>query len=302
MNKDSRILVTGHLGFVGINLCRRLLRDKPNVHVAPADFTLQNTGDAVWETHKPTHVFHLAAQVFGLGGNIQNQAEGFRRNTLINTNVIDACVRHGVEKIVAMGTVAMYPASVPNNHFCESDLWNGPVHDSEWGYANAKRGMLAYLEACRVSYGLKYVCPIATNLYGPHDRFNAATGHVIPSLIRKFYEAKRGGTEVLVWGDGSQTRDFLHVDDVVKGLINCMTNDLEPVINLVSGRSRTIRDAVSILERHTGVKAVYDPSKPSGQLQRSYKAGLVHAPIQLETGLIGTYDWYAANEGVARKV
>ena len=304
MNINDRILVTGARGFVGTNLVTSLRRsgyrnvfDKNGYNLTSADDT-----EALFAEARPDYVFHLAAQVFGLGGNLAHQADSFLHNTLINTNVVNACVVHKTKKIVAMGTVAMYPAEVPGNFFKEEALWSGATHRSEWGYANAKRGMLAYLQACQESYGLDYACPLSTNLYGPFDRFNIETGHVLPSLIRKFFEAKRDESRIEVWGNGSATRDFLYVEDAVNGLTEIMQN-VTGVANLVTGISYSIRHAVEILMARSGVKHVlWDDSKPTGQVERSYKRPAWFKPQHsLERALAQTYDWYAANEKTVRK-
>ena len=304
MNKNDRILVTGGRGFVGTNLTLHLAKAGfEHVYWSPDhNLTVHDDCVALFADARPDYVFHLAAQVFGLGGNMTHQAGSFLHNTLINTNVINACVKHKVRKITAMGTVAMYPQDAPNHYFQEGGLWDGPAHDSEWGYANAKRGMLAYLIACKESYGLEFACPLSTNLYGPHDRFNIETGHVLPSLIRKFYEAKRENKRIEVWGNGYATRDFLYVGDAVRLLHEIMDNVMG-VTNLVSGTSHPIRYAVDILAQHTGVTdIVWNVDKPIGQVERSYRRPeWLKVQHSLERALKATYDWYAANEKTARK-
>ncbi|OYW20449.1 MAG: hypothetical protein B7Z52_02285 [Burkholderiales bacterium 12-64-5] len=164
----------------------------------------------------------MAGFVRGIMGNMESKAESFLKNLLINTHVIDAAQTVGVKKIVAMGTVAAYPDPAPAYPITEDMIWSGAPHTSENSYGQAKRAMLAMLQAYQESYGLPFVFAISTNLYGPYDNFDVKHGHVIPSLIRKFYEAKCDGGTVTVWGDGSAQRDFMYIDDTAAALVACM--------------------------------------------------------------------------------
>lgn len=255
---------------------------------------------------KPAYVFHLAAYVRGIAGNMRSQSLSFLRNTTINTNVIEACRDSGVKKIVAMGTVAMYPDKQVGCFYSEDDIWNGEPHSSEYGYGHAKRGMYAQLQAYRKDYGLEYVCAISTNLYGPHDRFDIENGHVIPSLIRKFHEARRSEVPVTIWGDGSATRDFLYVKDAARALVMMM--DLgDGAMNLATGDSYTILQAAKAIGAHAGYDRVeWDTSKPVGQRHRKYDVSRLtrmgfSPEYSLSRGLRETYDWYSGNELRARR-
>jgi GDP-L-fucose synthase len=255
-------------------------------------------------SYNPTLVYHLAGAVFGVGGNLAFPGDVFRRNTLINTHVIDACRIIGAKKVVAMGTVAMYSDTVPIP-LREDDVLEGRVHSSECYYAIAKRGMLFQLEAYKEQFGLRYALALSTNLYGPGDRFDEQHGHVVPSLIRKFAECAERGGRVSVWGDGSPTRDFLHTSDAARGLEILMQKG-EGVFNLASGNSVSIRELVEILS-DIFPDALYDwdVTKPMGQMVRSYDVSkLKHlgfsAQITLQQGLRETVDWYQANRGTLR--
>lgn len=301
MQKHDAILVTGSTGLVGANLVH-YLRSKGFAHVIPLkhrDLTNRAETREAFEEHRPDYVFHMAGYVRGIAGNMANQAEAYLQNTLMAANVIDACRKVGVKKIVAMGTVAMYPCL--DGPLREDMLFLGEPHHSERGYAHAKRGMLAQLEAYKDSYGLSYALPVSTNLYGPHDRFNAETGHCIPSLIRKFHDARMVGEKVTVWGDGSAKRDFLYVKDAVEHLHTIM-DEIEGPINLATGKSERIGEVVGILAEHTGMsnRIVWDDSKPVGQTYRSYSTRF-SPRHSLRQGLIETFDWYAANQAWARK-
>jgi GDP-L-fucose synthase len=310
-SKDS-ILVTGVPGLVGTNLVEHL-RERGFTNVTgigsrDCDLTDRQTTLAYFEKINPDFVFHLAGYVFGILGNMRNQAESYLRNTLINTHVVDACHKTKVKKVVAMGTVAMYPDPLPSDPLREDTMWMGAPHSSERGYAYAKRGMLAHLEVCHDSYGMKSACAISTNLYGEHDRFNIDTGHVLPTLVRKFYEARQAGTTVSVWGDGSAVRDFMYIRDAVRGLLWIM-NNVDGPVNLATGKVRSIRDAADILAKCAGLegKVTWDSNKPSGQVYRAYdikilKSSDFNCVHSLEEGLRKTYQWYEKNHATARKL
>jgi GDP-L-fucose synthase len=189
----------------------------------------------------------------------------------------------------------------------EESLWQGAPHGSERGYAHAKRAMLAQLDVYRESYGLQYACALSTNLYGPNDRFGAEDSHVIPSLVRRFHEAHQKGEPVTVWGDGSARRDFLHVEDSVRGL-HLITDQVDGAVNLASGQTHAIRDVVAILSGHTGMgdRIRWDTRMPTGQVFRAYDVTKLRdtgfrPAITMETGLTTTYDWYAAHVSTARR-
>ena len=244
MDRDHTILITGASGLAGINLKEYLSSQGFNKILAPAsaecDLSERQQVLAYFERHKPDYVFHMAGFVRGIMGNMRSQGEAYLKNTLINTHVIDACHQAGIKKIVAMGTAAMYPEPEPAVPLREEDVWKGPPHPSEYGYAQSKRGMLAQLQVYENSYGMPYAFAFCTNLYGPHDRFNTETGHVIPSLVKKFHDARQSKTSVTVWGDGSAHRDFLYVRDAARALHTIMDNITGPV-NLASGCTRKIR-------------------------------------------------------------
>jgi GDP-L-fucose synthase len=310
IQRDDIILVTGGSGLAGINL-REYLQEHGFTRILTptskeCDLTHRQIVLDYFQHNKPHYVFHLAGFVHGIMGNMRNQGESYLKNVLINTHVIDACHQAGIRKVVAMGTAAMYPDPEPGIPLAEEDVWNGPPHFSEYGYAQAKRGMLAQLQAYESSYGMAYAFAFCANLYGPHDRFNTETGHVIPSLVKKFHDARPGRTPVTVWGDGSARRDFLYIKDCSRALHTIMDNVSGPV-NLASGTSQKIRDVVNVLAAYTGMEelVVWDISKPSGFIFRSYDVSRLQAvgftcQYTLERGLHETYDWYANHSGAVR--
>lgn len=299
MNKSDKILITGGTGMLGRALQEELARlgytDVLAVGRGHCDLGIYLNMAAFFKDEQPQYIFHLAGYVQGLAGNQANQAKAYEENALINTNVVFGARALGVKKIVAMSTGAIYPASpLP---LCEGSIWDAKPHASEYGYAQAKRAMLAHLEVADVPYA--YV--ISGNLYGPHDRFNTETGHVIPSLIRKFYES----AAPMVWGDGSTVRDFMHVRDAARALIILM-DQVEGPVNMASGMASSIRDVVNILEKVTKKKAIWDVTKPKGTPCRIYDLTKIHKTgftweYSLDQGVRETYAWYATNHQSARR-
>jgi GDP-L-fucose synthase len=307
IKQNDPIVITGSRGLVGSAVVERL-RNGLYTCVIPhtrEDCDLRDpTSTAEWfKRVKPYHVFHAAACVYGLGGNMANQGKSILENTLINTNVIEACHAAGsVRKLTVMGTNAIYPenASSPWN---ELDIFSGRPHAGEAGYGHAKRHMLAMLEAYEQSYGMNFTYIVSGNIYGPRDRFDAETGHVIPSLIRKFADRKRTGEGVVIWGDGSPERDFLHSEDLARVVQLLMSEDIRSgPINIGYGATYSIRDVVDTLTYISGInpdRIYFDRTKPNGRLNCRLDLrriqGLGFTPeINLTTGLRSTWDWYTA--------
>ena len=310
MSPDNTILITGGSGLAGTSLRDSLEAQGFCQILAPTsaqcDLTERQAVLDYFERNQPDYVFHMAGYVRGIMGNIRNQGEAYLKNILINTHVIDACHRAGVKKVVAMGSAAMYPDPESGVPLAEADVWKGPPHSSEYGYAQAKRGMLAQLQVYESSYGMPYAFAFCTNLYGPHDRFNTEIGHVIPSLVKKFHDARQTGTQVTVWGDGSAHRDFLYVKDASRAL-HIIMDHVTGAVNLASGKTQKIRDVVNILAAYTRMEdqVVWDTSKPNGYIFRTYDVSRLQAAgfscqYTLERALHETYDWYASHGGAAR--
>src|ERR1035437_852311 len=308
MKRNDCILVTGANGLAGSAVVEHL-RANLFTCVVPltrddVDLTEHGRVKEVFETIKPRHVFHAAATVYGLGGNMAFQGKSILDNTLINTAVIDAAHTCGtVKKITVMGTNAAYPWPTPLP-FKEENLYNGRPDAGEFGYGHAKRHMLAMLEAYHESYGLEYCYIVSGNLYGPRDRFNTETGHVLPSLIKKFSDVAHGGfinSIVRIWGDGSATRDFLYSKDLARVVQLLMSEDLKSgPINIGSGEQVSIRGIVENLCMISGVptdRVRYDATKPSGRqdcyadLSRLRALGFT-PNYDLWTGLKETWDWF----------
>lgn len=305
MEKQAPILITGGTGVVGRALVD-CLHNQGFTHVTAlgskdGDLTDKKTTYDLFNKIQPQYVFHLAGHVFGIMGNMLNQESSFLNNLLINTHVIEACRRTGVKKVTAMGTGAIYPFPMPSNPLKEDTIWMGEPHGSERGYAHAKRAMLSQLDVYKESCDMDYAFVVSCNLYGPHDRFNIETGHVIPALIRKFYEAKQNSGKVSVWGDGSAQRDFMYSIDAAQALLTIMEN-VTGAVNIGSQKVYKIRDIVDILAEHTGMEdyVTWDSTKPNGQPFRAYdltrlkKTGFT-CRYSLADSLKETYDWYTKN-------
>jgi GDP-L-fucose synthase len=302
----NRTLITGGGGLVGSALTEHLRSEGHEVIClssrSQCDLTNSSEVEAVFKFTKPDQVHHLAASVFGVGGNLAFPGEIYYRNALMNTHVVEACRKFEVKKIVAMGSAAMYSdgLSQPMN---EDDVMHGEPHGSEFAYAYSKRAMLAQLKAYRQQYGLEYAFVVATNMYGAKDRFDTNYGHVVPSLLKKFLDAESSGNTVEIWGDGSPTRDFLYSIDAAVGL-QCMMEKGNGVFNLASGSVYSIRDLVlEIALNFPSVSYQWDTSKPLGQLRRAYDTSKLrnlgfNPSFSLSEGIKLTIAWLRKNDSV----
>lgn len=310
MNKDDKILVTGARGLVGSALVEHLKAEGfSNITEVGRDecdlIDPTKTREFFLETH-PDYVFHAAARVYGIMGNMKNKGLSFYDNVMINTNVVDAAQKSGVKKITVMGTGAVYPYPSPGLPLKEDMIFLGEPHPAENSYAHAKRAMLAMLASYEESYGLEWAYVVSCNLFGPRDKFDIEFGHVVPSLIRKFYEAKQNDENVVVWGDGSAQRDFMYIKDTARVGLAIMEN-IKGVANIGSGHVFRIRDIVEMLTEITGMmgRVVWDGTKPNGQDYRAYDLTKLRAiefecKYTIRQGLEETWQWYVdqASKGV----
>lgn len=304
-----RVLVTGSAGVVGSALVEHLRAEGHEVvgsTSADGDLRDVSAAERIVKDAAPDAVIHLAARVHGLMGNLRAQGRAYTDNIRINTNVVEAARLAGVRKFVGMGSTAVYSDAAPLP-MRESDIWIGPPHGSEAGYAHAKRAMIAQLDAYHHEYGMEFAVALSTNLYGPGDRFDEAHGHVLPSLVSKFHRAVADGTDVTVWGTGAPTRDFVYSEDAARALRQIMEG-FAGVINLATGSSVTIREAVEILAKVSGFggTVLWDSTKPDGQHARLYDVTRIRElgwepRVDLAEGLAKTYDWYATHRGTARR-
>jgi len=310
MEPDDRIIVTGGTGLVGSALVR-VLRQAGYRNILALGSTHCNLLDwhatrEFFAEHRPDYLFHLAARVFGVLGHLKNKGVAYLDNVLINTHTIEAARLSGVRKIVAMGSGCVYPHPPPGVPLTEDMVWAGLPHHAEDSYAHAKRAMLAQLIAYQEQYELPYAFVISGNIYGPDDKFDSELGQVTPALVRKFYEAKRTGGKVIVWGNGTARRDFLYSEDAGRAMMTIMQG-VEGAVNMGSGEVHAIRDLVEALAAITGLhdRIEWDTSKPNGQDHRAYDLSRLFATgfrpqVPLAAGLRATYDRFAA-ASAARK-
>jgi GDP-L-fucose synthase len=307
----SPILVTGARGLLGTAFGKALARlEVPGV-LAPSraelDLLDADVTERYFARHRPACVVHLAAVVFGLGGNLGQQTGILAQNTLINNNIFSAMARHPVRKCFYAGTVASYPFPYKSETLHEGEFFNGLPHAGEFGYGAAKRHAYNYVHLLAKDTGLDFAYGIFTNLYGENDRFNVDDGHVIPSLIAKAHAAAPSNGRLEVWGDGSAERDFLHADDAARAVVACLASEeKELLLNISSGRAVSMRTLAECVAEAAGLPGVvYLPGKPTGiprrvvDNTRMRRLG-VEPAIRLEDGLRAVYRWYSHNAASAR--
>ena len=306
--EGKRFCVTGGAGFLGKVVVSKLNQRGAQEVFVPMieDYDLVNPEDIrkMLETAKPDVIIHLAAHVGGIGANREHPAEFFYDNLMMGVQLMHQAWQRGVEKFVAIGTVCAYPKFTPVP-FSEDDIWNGYPEETNAPYGLAKKMLLVQAQAYRQQYGYNAVFLLPVNLYGPGDNFNPKSSHVIPALIRKCIEARDEGLEeVIVWGDGSPTREFLYVEDAAEGILRATEhyNKSEPV-NLGSGYEISIKDLAELIAKTTGFegKLVWDTTKPNGQPRRALDTSRAlkefgfKAAVNFEEGLRSTVDWYEKN-------
>jgi GDP-L-fucose synthase len=296
----KRILVTGGAGFLGHSVCRVLSERGCTEITVPrrswCDLTSEEDTVDLFDDVRPQVVLHLAAEVGGIGANMKTPGRFTYANLAMGLNVVEQSRRFEVEKIVVVGTVCSYPHSPPVP-FVEADLWNGYPEPTNAGYGIAKRAVYELLRQYHAQYGMPGAVVIPTNLYGPCDNFDPASSHVIPAMIRRFC----GTDPVTLWGTGSASREFLHVDDAAEGIVRAaeIVTDPSP-INLGGGGEVNMRDLAEIIAtacQYTG-DISWDASKPDGQPRRAVDATrareiLGWTPgISLEEGIAETVSWW----------
>lgn len=307
--RDKRIVVTGGAGFLGTAVCRALRgRGVPaEAIIVPRrrdyDLTIEAQVARLYAEARPQVVIHLAAEVGGIGANMAQPGEFFYANMAMGLHLIEHARRVGIEKFVHTGTVCAYPKHCPIP-FHEEDLWNGYPEETNAPYGIAKKALFVMLDAYRRQYGLASAVTVPVNLYGPGDNFDPATSHVIPALIRKCEEARRAGAaEIVCWGTGNATREFLFVDDAAEGVVRAAEMMDEPLpINLGGGTEIAIRDLVAKIAAACDYEGriTWDTTKPNGQPRRSLdisraKTLLGWAPRQdFDAGLAATVAWWRA--------
>jgi GDP-L-fucose synthase len=304
-----KVLVTGGAGFLGSHVVERLAAAGDDVFVArSSEYDLTSMEDAarMFEDAEPELAFHLAAEVGGIGANRMNPGRYWYANLLMGAHVLEQARLHGTRKVVLAGTVCAYPkfTRVP---FREDELWNGYPEETNAPYGVAKKSVLVGAQAFRQQYGLNAIFLLPANLYGPRDNFHETDAHVIADLIRKMND---GADEVVLWGDGSPTREFLYVEDCAEGFMLAAERYDEPEpVNLGAGKEISIRELAELVADVVGFegRVTWDTSMPNGQPRRSLDASRAHelfgfeAQTPLRDGIERTVAWYRSSlAGVGR--
>jgi GDP-L-fucose synthase len=301
---SERVLVTGGGGFLGSfvleELAARGARDLIAPRSADVDLTDQRASEHLFDETRPSVVLHLAARVGGIGANQATPGDFFRDNTLMGVHVIEGARRSGA-KLVLVGTTCAYPRDAPLP-LREEDLWSGYPEETNAAYGIAKRALFTMADAYRRQHGLAVAALLPANLYGPRDNFDPLTSHVIPAMIRRFDQARTGGaTEVVLWGDGSPSREFLFVADAARAIVMAAERyDGAAPLNVGTGRETAICELADLIAREVGFEGSirWDRSRPNGQPRRLIDCSRAQAELQfraqvpLEIGLRETVAWW----------
>jgi GDP-L-fucose synthase len=303
---NKKILVTGGAGFLGSFIIEKLVKERGvkagNIRVPRSKETdLRKWENCVKAVQGMDIVIHLAARVGGIGFNKKYPATLFYDNAIMGIQLMEVARQEDVQKFVAVGTVCAYPKYTPVP-FKEEDLWNGYPEETNAPYGIAKKMLLVQAQAYREQYGFNAIYLVPVNLYGPRDNFDPKSSHVIPALIKKMVDAKlQGRNEVVVWGTGKASREFLYVKDAAEGILLATEKyDKPDPVNLGAGKEITVKELVGLIAELTGYegKIVWDTSKPDGQPRRCLETSKAKREFGFEAktdfveGLRRTIEWY----------
>jgi GDP-L-fucose synthase len=307
--KNSKILLTGGHGFLGEKVYQELLshgaKAKNIIRPRSKELDLRVVANCQKAVKGKDLVIHLAANVGGIGYNQAHPGQLFYDNAIMGIQLIEEARKAKVKKFVQVGTVCAYPKFPPHIPFKEADLWAGYPEETNAPYGLAKKMLLAQLQSYRQEYKFNGIYLLPVNLYGPGDNFNSESSHVIPALIQKFMDAKKHDqSEVVVWGTGKASREFIYVEDAARGIVQATIkyNKPEPV-NLGTNFEIRIKDLVKLIAKLTDFKGsiVWDTSKPDGQPRRKLDVSKAKqefgflSKVDFETGLKNTINWYLEN-------
>ncbi len=313
--EDKKILVTGGAGFLGSFVVEKLTKERgvnsELIRIPRSkDADLRKWENCVDVVKDIDVVIHLAAKVGGIGFNKENPGALFYDNAVMGIHLMEAARQEGVTKFVAIGTICAYPKYAPVP-FKEEDLWNGYPEETNAPYGIAKKSLLVQAQAYRAQYGFNVIYLLPVNLYGPRDNFNPESSHVIPALIKKMVDAKlKGNDNVVVWGTGNVSREFLYVEDAAEGILLATEKYNKPdPVNLGVNKEITIRELVDLLARLIGYtgRVIWDKSKPDGQPRRCLDINKARgefgfdAKTELEDGLKRTIHWFTENWFLTKK-
>ena len=299
-----KILITGGTGMVG-SAFNDIATDHELVLVGSSDYDLRQASDCrrMLADNQPDAIIHLAAKVGGIKGNTDYVSDFFRDNIMINTNVLHSAMEFKIPKVLSLLSTCIYPDN-PTYPLTEDQVHNGEPHQSNFGYAYAKRMLEVHSRAIRNQYGLKYITAVPNNIYGPKDNFDLYKGHVIPAMIRKFHEAKESNADVELWGSGQPLREFTYSTDISKALLFLLENyeDQSP-INIGTTREISIKKVSEIISNEIGFEGnvMWNTTMPEGQLKKpsSNQKFLDICPdfcyTDLECGLKDTISWFKNN-------
>ncbi|HYT22061.1 MAG TPA: GDP-L-fucose synthase [Candidatus Polarisedimenticolia bacterium] len=309
-----RVVVSGGSGFLGSHVVEKLRAAGCGEIIVPRsrDYDLREKADALrlYEEARPDIFIHLAAVVGGIGANRANPGRFFCDNAAMGLHVIEAARIVGIERFVCAGTVCSYPKFTPVP-FREESFWDGYPEETNAPYGLAKKMLLVQLQAYRQQYGMNGIYLAPVNLYGPRDHFDVETSHVIPALIRKCWEAKQAGAaEVLAWGTGSATREFLYVEDAAEAIILAAEKyGKADLVNLGSGEEISVRDLLGQIRSLVGYEGAlrWDATRPDGQPRRCLDTSRASAEFGwraktlLRDGLRETFRWFESNAKIAMR-
>ena len=311
ISKNEKILITGSSGLIGQNLINRLLKDGYEVLGSNSQNDLRDefNTNKLFNDFKPSIVFHLAAKVGGIYANSNYKADFYSDNVLINTNVVNACVKNNVNYVFAMGTGCAYPKRLENQTLYEDDFLDGIPEFTNDAYAYAKRGLLVHLKSLEEAKLINYTFCLPANIYGPFDNFHPLNSHVVPGLIRRFCDSVDDNkNEITIWGDGSARRDFLYIDDCVDAIIHLAMKNFCGVVNVSSKTLTSIKELSELIKKEATFEGIikYDETKLSGQKQRIMDTSKMdnlnwYPKITLSSGINKTIKWFRENRSNIRE-